>query len=70
MKILVVVADCLTINSSANLCHLAYIKGMVDLGHSVELLCANEQGERVDLALKIPSAVKVISYSGKTRGIF
>ena len=37
MKILVINGDCITTNSSANLCHLAYIKGLVDSGYEVTL---------------------------------
>ena len=38
LNILVVVGDCLRENSSANLCHCAYIKGLLDLGYNVDLL--------------------------------
>lgn len=64
MEILVINADCLRINSSANLCHLAYIRGLIQAGHKVSLLSAEGEGYRVDPAMNIPSEVIKYSFSG------
>jgi len=57
MKILVINADCLTRNSSANLCHLAYIKGLVDLNYEVTLLSADDSEYEIDESMMIPEEV-------------
>ncbi len=57
MRILVVNADCIETNSSANLCHIAYLNGLVEAGHDVELLCASEEGKKIDEGIKIPNQV-------------
>ncbi len=62
MKILVIIGDCLTVNSSANLCHLAYLRGLVALGAEVDLLCAKDEGARSDKALSIPSEIRCHMY--------
>ena len=41
MKIFVINGGCLQVNSSANLCHLAYIHGLIEAGHEVTLLSAD-----------------------------
>ena len=66
MKILIVIGDCLTTNSSANLCHLSYIRGMLDLGNEVDVLCASEEGKKVDGSMKIPDGVRLFTYSGSS----
>jgi len=63
-KILVVNSDCIQVNSSANLCHLAYIKGMVDAGHEVALLSADSRDYKTDSAMTIPSEIKRYTYYG------
>lgn len=62
MRVLGIIGDCLTVNSSANLCHLAYIRALVHRGFEVELLCADEKYARNDESLKIPDGVNVIQY--------
>ena len=64
MKILVINGDCLTTNSSANLCHLAYINGLLDLGHSVDLISAGASGRKVDSTMEIPKGVKAYTFNG------
>ena len=64
MKILIINADCLLVNSSANLCHLAYIKGFVGAGHDVDVLSADGRDYCVDFNMKIPSAAKSYTYYG------
>lgn len=64
MKILVINGDCIQVNSSANLCHLAYIRGLLDAGHEVTLLSANGRDYEADPAMEIPEQVKCYSYYG------
>lgn len=58
MKILVVNADCITVNSSANLCHLAYLNGLVSCGYEVTLLSASGKGDQEDPSMKLPPAIR------------
>ena len=64
MKILVINGDCIQVNTSANLCHLAYIKGLVDSGHEVTLLSADGRDYDLDPAMKIPECVSCHTYYG------
>ena len=48
MGILVINGDCIQTNTSANLCHLAYIRGLVDSGHNVTLLSADGKDYQLD----------------------
>ncbi len=66
MNILVINGDCVQVNSSANLCHLAYVRGLVDAGHDVTLLCAGGKYYTLDPSMTIPNSVKVVTYSGIT----
>ena len=58
MKILVINGDCIQTNTSANLCHLAYICGLLDAGHEVSLLSADGRDYKTDPAMVIPADVK------------
>ena len=64
MKILVINADCIFVNTSANLCHLAYLSGLSKAGHQVELLCADSYFRRIDKNMVLPKNVQCITYSG------
>lgn len=64
MKILVVNADCVFVNTSANLCHLAYLKGLSEAGHQVELLCADSKHRHVDPNMALPERVQCRTYPG------
>lgn len=64
MKILVINGDCLTTNSSANLCHLSYISGMIDAGYNVDLISANEKEKKIDNSMRIPNGVTSYTYNG------
>lgn len=64
MKILVVNADCVFVNTSANLCHLAYLKGLSEAGHQVELLCADSKFRHVDPNMTLPENVQCRTYPG------
>lgn len=66
MKVLVINGDCVTRNSSANICHMAYIRGLVNLGYEVTLLSADPKEYDVDKSMIIPSSVKCIYYYGTT----
>ena len=66
MKILVVMGDCITVNTSANLCHLAYIQGMIDSGFCVTLLSADAPEYKHDKSMKIPESVEAVSFNGIT----
>lgn len=57
MKILVINGDCLQTNTSANLCHLAYLRGLVSCGHSVTLLSADGRDYTLDPAMEIPPQI-------------
>lgn len=64
MKILVINADCITVNSSANLCHLAYLNGLINSGHEVTLLSADGRDYKQDPSMKIPEGVQRYTYYG------
>lgn len=64
MRILVVNADSIFVNTSANLCHLSYIDGMVQAGHRVDLLCADNRYKTVDTNMHLPAGVATYTYSG------
>ena len=58
MKILVVVGNCLKVNSSANLCHLAYIKGFIDYGCDVTVISMSDTGQIIDDSIELPKPAK------------
>lgn len=64
MKILVINGDCIQVNTSANLCHLAYIRGLLDAGHEVSLLSADGRDYTLDPSMTIPVEVKQYTYYG------
>ena len=64
MNILVINADYLFVNTSANLCHIAYIKGLVDAGHEVDLLSADKSKYKIDPAMKMPENMRCFTYNG------
>ncbi|MBQ7385543.1 MAG: hypothetical protein IJW04_03430 [Ruminococcus sp.] len=66
MRILVVNGDCIQTNSSANLCHIAYINGLVASGHDVTLLSADSRDYVLDKSIVIPECVKQHTYYGVT----
>lgn len=57
MNILVINGYCLSVNSSANLCHLAYLQGLVDTGANVSLLSIDPADYPADLSMKIPDEI-------------
>lgn len=62
MNILVVAGYCLRVNSSANLCHLSYINGLLDCGHQVDLLTVSERNQNVDTSIALPRVRNVYTY--------
>lgn len=64
MKILVINGDCIQTNTSANLCHLAYIRGLLDAGHDVTLLSADGRDYTLDESMVIPEQVEQHTYYG------
>ena len=64
MNILVINGDCIQTNTSANLCHLAYIRGLLDAGHDVALLSADGRDYHLDESMVIPEQVKQHTYYG------
>lgn len=64
MNVLVINADCVFVNTSANLCHLAYLKGLEEAGHQIDLLCASSEDRRVDSNMTLPKNVQCKTYPG------
>lgn len=64
MKVLVISGDCVQTNTSANLCHVAYINGLVDSGHEVTLLSADGRDYKLDSSIVIPGSVKSYTFYG------
>lgn len=64
MKILVINGDCIQTNTSANLCHLAYLRGLLAAGHQVTLLSADGRDYTIDPAMEIPEQVKQYTVYG------
>lgn len=64
MKILVIIGDCVQTNTSANLCHLAYIRGLLSIGHEVTLLSADGRDYTLDPSMVIPPEVTQHTYYG------
>lgn len=58
MEVMVIAGNCLTVNSSANLCHIAYLKGLTEIGAHVTLLSADGRDYIIDNAITIPSDVE------------
>lgn len=64
MKILVINGECIQTNTSANLCHLAYIRGLLSAGHEVTLLSADGRDYTLDPSMLIPPQIKQYTYYG------
>lgn len=64
MKILVINGDCIQTNTSANLCHLAYLRGLLAAGHQVTVLSADGRDYTIDPAMTIPEQVKQYTVYG------
>lgn len=64
MQILFIIGSCLYQNTSANLCHKAYIDGFVKLGHNVDLLTFSEKDVIIDKSIKLPKVRNHYKYDG------
>lgn len=64
MNALVVVGTCLKQNSSANLCHISYINGLIDLGYAVDLIAMDEKDIPIDESIVFPKINKSFLYYG------
>lgn len=64
MEILVINAYCLTVNSSANLCHIAYIQGLVDSGYHVTVLSSSYENYTQDSSIVFPKGVERVYIDG------
>lgn len=64
MTILVIAGYCLRVNSSANLCHLSYINGLLECGHQVDLLTVSEDNQNIDPGIVMPKVRTVYAYTG------
>ncbi len=62
MKILVVAGYCLQVNSSANLCHISYIQGLLESGHTVDLLTVSSKNQNIDTGINIPKVRNLYTY--------
>ena len=62
MRVLIVIASCLKVNSSANLCHLAYIKGFVELGAEVTVLSMSDKNQQIDESMELPNGARFVCY--------
>lgn len=63
MNILVVVGYCMQVNSSANLCHLSYIKGLMGLGHKVDILTVSNKGLNIDNSIVLPNVNDIVYFN-------
>ena len=54
MRILIIVGNCLRVNSSANLCHLAYIRGFIEYGCNVTVISMSDTGQIIDESIELP----------------
>lgn len=64
MNILIVVGTCLRQNTSANLCHICYINGLLELGHSVDLVSVDEKDWTIDKGIVFPKVTNSYTYYG------
>ncbi|MBR2038750.1 MAG: hypothetical protein IKJ16_01875 [Agathobacter sp.] len=62
MRILIVVGNCLKVNSSANLCHKAYIQGFIEGGHDVTVVSMSDLGQIIDESIELPIGATYFFY--------
>lgn len=62
MKILVVCGYCLKVNSSATLCHIAYINGLIKSGHTVDLITVSDKNKKIDKSIQFPKVRNLYEY--------
>lgn len=66
MRILVINGECIQVNTSSNLCNLAYLRGLVATGHEVTLISADGKGYTIDPKMVIPKGVHCYTYRSMT----
>ncbi len=66
MRILFVIGSCLRVNTSANLCHIAYIKGCIDNGYEVNVVSVGEKGYIIDGSISLPKTKRWITFEAPT----
>ncbi len=66
MRVLVIIGECVQVNSSANLCHLAYLRGLVDASSEVTLLSVDPRGYKIDEGMEIPAGIRSHTFSSIT----
>ena len=64
MRILIIVGGYLRENSSANLCHRAYIQGFLDNGCDVTVISASDNDCPIDRSIELPVGAKYITFEG------
>ena len=62
MKVLVVIGANIQYNCSANLCHVAIIRGLCDLGCDVTVLSRSQDEEVIDASIVLPEKAKYVTY--------
>ena len=50
-KILIINSGCLKVNCSANLCHIAYIKGFLNNNCEVTVISKSSKGQKLDKSI-------------------
>lgn len=55
MNVLVIVGSCLQVNSSANLCHISYINGLIEAGYTVDLITVSNKDQKIDEGIIMPN---------------
>ncbi len=66
MKVLYVTASCLTKNTSANMSHNAFVKGLIDCGCDVSVIMAKDSWGKEDKALPRWESVKYYEYNAES----
>ena len=63
-RILIINGGCLKVNSSATLCHIAYIQGFIDCGCEVVVVSKNAKNQVIDKSIVLPKQAKYYEYDG------
>lgn len=62
MRVLVVTSCCLKNSLSNILCHLAYIRGLVENGNEVDVISVSEKNQIVDNSVKLPQGANYYTF--------
>ena len=63
-RVLIINGSCLKVNSSATLCHIAYIQGFIDCGWEVVVVSKNAKNQIIDNSIVLPKEAKYYEYDG------